>query len=358
MTLQPSLTGSSKHAQQCGLVDATTVLASRLEVVSETPLTIRAGVECVGVESILAEFNYGNVWLDPAYSIPFALSVFSPSNHVFEGHIIVPSLTETCFDKSQTCFQFTTGISVGRLISIREGNIKALSVKSDSQLPAGEHLLQLSASARIRDDSSTFRTGMRRDQNGDKNCDDVHCRSESLRIHIRPNGHEVALKTVREDPFVPELKCTLRFVGQSPTRVGDPATIEVILDNLGTRPLKLVGPCFGLGVSGWAPLIRQESAGESQMKWDLSCLSEAQLFRKGGVECFGKKPSGFQVTIPANGFIGSKFYIPEWNLAGDYTLKVQYSNSLLLQNYPETTDIDDPRLPRPCSNTLSFRVSE
>ena len=356
MKLQPSLIGSGEHAQKCGHADASEDFIPRLEVLSESPMALRVGVECVKSHGVASGFTYGNVWLDQRYSVPFALSAFKPSASEFEGHILIPTLREDAvFDRRNATFKFTEGVSAGRIIQVRNGSGSELSQGSDPSLPSGEHILQLTASCRFRDDSDGFRrqsAAVRQELN-----DIVHCRSEAVRIHVRDRTDKSPDAAKDTAAMLPRLNCTLRFVGLPPKKVGDPATIEVVLDNIGDQPLQLIGPCFSSGLSGWAPLIREASEGEQQMKWDLSCLLESQYFQKGGAECVGKKPSGFRVTLPANCFIASKFHCSDWKLAGDYSLKVQYSNVLLHLNYPERTNIDDPQLPRPASKCLRFSVS-
>ncbi|MCX7411655.1 MAG: hypothetical protein NTZ32_26565 [Planctomycetales bacterium] len=345
--LSQAMVGTRQHAEQCGASGDSNV-AARLEVANEQPLVLRVGIECIGS----FEWILGNIWLDPERSISMAVASFEPFKESLEGYLSQPVNRHKTIERSEATY-LLDGVSVGRLVRVSQ---KTLPTGISPVLLAGEHILQLSVSARIRDDSQAGRDSAKLTSFAD-GLDTVHCRSEPCRVRV-PSAdvsieQEANTQQIAESP----LKCILRPLGLLPRKVGDSVTFELILENNSkvTQILDASVLACGVGFNG-VMLLTKEVAGATPNHWDLiqPGRSRFKKLSQGSTERLFSQVCTHQIKVPPDCFVASKLHIPRWEIPGEFSLQVIYHRRVFNQDRDDRIE----RLDAPKSNKLRFAVIE
>jgi len=342
-----AIIGTRQHAEQCG-VSGDSSVAARLEVANEQPLVLRVGIECIGN----SEWIPGNVWLDPEFSASMAVASFEPLKESLEAYLIQPANRHKTIERTEATY-LLNGVSVGRLVRISP---KSLPTGVSPVLLAGEHILQLSVSARIRDDSQAGRDSSKLTSFAD-GLDTVHCRSEPCRVRVPSADVSIEEETNTQQIAESPLKCILRPLGLLPRKVGDSVTFELILENNSkvTQILDASVLACGVGFNG-VMLLAKEVAGATPSHWDLiqPGRSRFQKLSHGSTERLFSQVCTHQIKLPPDCFVASKLHIPKWDISGEFSLQVIYHRRVFNQDGDSKNDRPDA----PKSNKLRFSVIE
>ena len=348
--LGPALLGTREHAEQCA-VSRDSNFAARLDVAEEQPLVLRVGVECIGSFKSFESFH-GNVWLDPEFSIGMAVAAFEPVKESLEGHLLQPVNTAKAIESSNKIY-LLNGVSVGRLVRVTPG---PLSPGISPMLPLGEHILQLSVSARVRGDSQLERDLARQQPVADV-LDTLHCRSEPCRVRVTLRNETIAPQPNAQPTAESPLKCILRPLGPLPRKVGDPVTFELILENNSevSHILDASVLACGTGFNGIVWLTK-EVEGNPASHFNLILPGGVRFNKRSRGDAVGHwwRPCTHQLKLPPDCFVASKLHIPKWEIPGEFSLQVIYNRSV----FNPGKDISKKQPVAPKSNILRFTVIE